>query len=299
MGEKKSGGGDWRGRGFTLIELVVVIGVITIVTAILLPVLGKARRQARTVVNMNNQRQVVACLDCFASDNDESYPESVATIGTGKHWNWQEPMMLTGTRERHPRRHRSMSAYLRSYIPDAGTMFCPCAPRRYKYFQRAWDAGDDWDNPDTPETKKDSLVGTYCFYWNYIGCLEEGKLFRGPSGPEYGRGESRLLVSDYFGYGHWRNKEPYGPYETVEFYTSCEKFKGCSVLPETWVSSAFWLGQRRRNVKLRAGYTDGHVETFAPSAAVPMKVSITADGSKPYPDGMGGGIIYLPDKAVD
>jgi len=272
------------------------MGVISIVTAILLPVLGKARRQARAVVNMNNQRQVVSGANCFASDNDESYPESVATIGVlDIHWNWQEPMVLTGTRGRSPRQRRSMSAYLRSYIPDAGTMYCPSAPRRYKYFQRAWDAGDEWDNPETPP-KQDPVIGTYCFYWNYIGFLEEGRVFRGPSGPSGGGGQSELVVSDYFGYGHWRSREQYG---TFEFYSSCEKFKGSSVLAETWVGSAYWAGLRRRNVALRAGYTDGHVQTFTPSAAVPMKVSITADGSKPYPSGVGPGIIYLPEKAVD
>jgi prepilin-type N-terminal cleavage/methylation domain-containing protein len=296
LGVRKSGGGDWRGRGFTLIELVVVIGVITIVTGILLPVLGKARRQARAVVNMNNQRQVVSGANCFSSDNDESYPESVAKIGTvDVHWNWQEPMMLTGTRELSPRRHRSMSAYLGSYIPDAGTMYCPNAPKKYKYFQRAWDAGDDWDNPETPP-KQDPVIGTYCFYWNYTGYLEEGRVFRGPAGPECGGGQSRLVVSDYFGYGHWRIKEQYG---TCEAYSSCERFKGACVLAETWVSSAWWSGPHLRDVALRAGYTDGHVETFTPSAAVPMKVSITDDGSKPYPSGVGPGTIYLPKNAVD
>ncbi|UCF42873.1 MAG: type II secretion system protein [Planctomycetota bacterium] len=296
MGVKKSGGGQRRGRGFTLIELVVVIGAITIVVGILLPVLGKARRQALTVVNMSNQRQVVTGVDCFASDNDESYPESAAAIGRlDGYWNWQEPMMIVMPDYVDPRRHRSMSAYLRSYIPDAGVMFCPCAPRRYTYYQRAWDAGDEWDHPGTP-MPMDRLVGTYCFYWNYLGCLEEGRLFLGPSGPEYGGGQSELVVSDYFGYGHWRNKEPYGTYEV---YNSCEKFKGSSVLAETYDVAASWAGLPRRNVKLHAGYTDGHVETFKSSEAVPMKVSITPDGSKPYPSGVGAGIIYLPENAVD
>lgn len=273
----------------------MVIGAISIVTGILLPVLGAARRQAKAVVSMNNQRQVVSGVNCFASDNDESYPESVATIGmVGIHWNWQEPMVLTGTRTLDPRRHRSMSAYLRSYIPDAGTMYCPSAPRRYTYYQRAWDAGDDWDHPGTPMSY-DRLVGTYCFYWNYIGYLEEGRVFLGPSGPSCGGGQSELVVSDYFGYGHWRNKDHYG---TFEVYNSCEKFKGSSVLPETYDMPACWSGLRRRNVALRAGYTDGHVGTFTPSAAVPMKVSITEDGSKPYPSGVGAGTIYLPRKGL-
>ena len=50
--------------------------------------------------------------------------------------------MLTGYRARSPRMHRSMSAYLRGYIEDADTMYCPGAPKKYRYLQDSWDAGD-------------------------------------------------------------------------------------------------------------------------------------------------------------
>jgi hypothetical protein len=48
---------------------------------------------------------------------------------------------------------------------------------------------------------------------------------------------------------------------------------------------------------MRAGFTDGHVETYSPSDVLPMKVSTTADGTTPYPDGVGPGIFYLPRTA--
>jgi prepilin-type N-terminal cleavage/methylation domain-containing protein len=284
-----------KGRGFTLIELVVVISVIAVLMGILLPVLTKARREGRRVLGMNNQRGIVGAVNCFASDNGERYPESVATIGTSDvYWNWQEPMMLAGFRARSPRLYRSMSAYLGCYIEDASTMFCPNAPKRYTYLQKAWEAGDEWDHPKTARSQ-DPVVGTYCFYWNYVGCLESGDVFRGPQTPAAGRGYSNLLVSDYFGYDHWRKRKA---------YLSCERFSGARALSETWVASAYWSSEeceeeeidclRKVRVKLNASYTDGHVESYGVCEAVRMRVSITDDGSLPYPNGVGPGVFLLP-----
>ena len=172
-----------NGAGFTLIELLVVLGIISMLMGILLPVLGKAKRQARLVLGMSNQRQIVEGVNLFAVDNDDRYPESVATVGFGAVWNWSDPRKLVGNTTRTTGLHRSMSAYLRNYIEDADIMFCPNAPRRYKYLQESWDAGDDWDNPEN-SFPLDPVTGAYCFWWNYVGLLSGRRVcFRGPWGP--------------------------------------------------------------------------------------------------------------------
>jgi len=197
--------------------------------------------------------------------------------------------------------HRAMSEYLRSYIQGASTMFCPNAPRKYRYLQQAWDAGDTWDNPAQATPNRDAMHGTYCFYWNYLGILEEG-LFRGPRDLSGGRGISKLLVSDYLGFGHWRDNLFYGNWRA---YGSCESFRGANVTPgesKKWVGeSAHWshlksdsFNLNTIDVKLHAGFADGHVESYGPSDVVLMRVSRTSDGSDAYPDGMGPGIFYLP-----
>jgi len=289
---------------FTLVELLVVISIISVLMGILLPALGKVRRQAKTLIGINNQRQIVFAINCFAMDNDESYPESVATMKFGAlKWWWEEPTMITACNPRPSQRHRSMSAYLRSYIEDASILFSPGAPRKYEYLQQAWDAGDDWSNPDTPPPPQpDSVYGTYCFYWNYVGYLGDGQApFRGPRDPSSGRGQSKLLVSDYFGRGHWRNKNAYGEGNT-DAYGSSEKFKGADVTPGTEVSSAFWSRLKSDGdidldtikVKLHAGYTDGHVESYSPQEVVEMRVSNKPDGSTTYDGELSSGIFYLP-----
>jgi hypothetical protein len=171
---------------------------------------------------MSNQRQIVATLNCFASDNDGKYPESVATIGLlNEYWNWQEPTMMTSCRNRSPQLRRSLSDYLYTYIGNSIVMFCPNAPKQYRHLQQSWDAGDNRDNPETPQAQ-DPVVGTYCFYWNYIGHIEGQKEpFTGPKNPLAGPSQSKLLVSDYFGYDHWLNPNA---------YSSCERFAGTSAV---------------------------------------------------------------------
>lgn len=63
-----------RRRAFTLVELLVVIGIIALLIAILLPALNKARRQAQLTVCMSNQKQLVNALLMYCADNRGCFP---------------------------------------------------------------------------------------------------------------------------------------------------------------------------------------------------------------------------------
>ena len=280
-------------RGFTLVELLVVVCIISVIAGIALPTFNKIRRQARDILSMNNQKMITSTINIFANDNDDKYPESVATIGQSDNWNWTDPTRLTGNRNRTPQTHRAMSEYLRGYIDDASIMFCPSAPQTYKYLQQSWDAGDDWDNPET-EYPADPVGGTYCFYWNYRGVIEGRRInFRGPRDPAGSSRYSKLIVSDYFGYDHWR---------TPGYFGSCESFDGGEIISETLLLSSYWANkgelEKLPDINLKAGYSDGHVETYSSHDVLPMKVSITSDGTTPYPEGVGPGIFFIPRDGV-
>ena len=72
-----------KAEGFTLVELVVVIGIIALLIAILLPTLSRAREQAVRLVCMSNQRQLVTAWGMYAIEFRGYMPLGYPDGGTG------------------------------------------------------------------------------------------------------------------------------------------------------------------------------------------------------------------------
>jgi prepilin-type N-terminal cleavage/methylation domain-containing protein/prepilin-type processing-associated H-X9-DG protein len=63
-----------RHRAFTLVELLVVVAIVVVLVALLLPVLGRAREQARRVACASNLRQLATAFAMYYEDHRQAYP---------------------------------------------------------------------------------------------------------------------------------------------------------------------------------------------------------------------------------
>ena len=80
-------------RAFTLIELLVVTAIIALLLGILLPVIGRARLQAKVLTVNAELRDIGMALEAYSFDNSDKYPPTRVDCMLGGHF-YQLPCEL-------------------------------------------------------------------------------------------------------------------------------------------------------------------------------------------------------------
>lgn len=71
------------GKAFTLVEMLVVVGILTVLAAVVLPVLWQARNRARDKACASNLAQLGKATLMYAHDYDGTFPEAPTGPGAG------------------------------------------------------------------------------------------------------------------------------------------------------------------------------------------------------------------------
>ncbi len=112
-------------KGFTLVEMLVVISIIVILAAMLMPALVRARKEARKAQCINNQKNVAELLELYKSDHRGSMPRwpEHATDASGYYdTNGTAVSLDEGERD------SSLTiALLYEYAGDEGIFWCPAS----------------------------------------------------------------------------------------------------------------------------------------------------------------------------
>ncbi len=95
-----------KGGAFTLVELLVVIGIIAVLIALLLPAVSRSREQANQVACLSNLRQIGTAIFLYCQDNNGWFPRAAPYAAAGQPespqdfiW-WQQDAPLYGAPNR-------------------------------------------------------------------------------------------------------------------------------------------------------------------------------------------------------
>jgi len=98
--------------GFTILEIVVVVAIITVITALAIPLWQRTQHNSKSAACMNNLRQIGVGVTKYLTDHDQTFPT------------------LVMARENKEQQVPTIDTELLPYVGDARVFACPGDTKR-------------------------------------------------------------------------------------------------------------------------------------------------------------------------
>jgi len=221
-------------RGFTLVELLVVIGIIALLISILLPSLNRARQAANSVACQSNLRQIGQAMMMYQNANKGSYPM------------WDTHVVVPW----YPNVFRVAWARMLwndNYLTNGKVFMCPAKPpsdvdlSTYpKYYQ-------DPSNPHSDKEEGPFAYPDYGYNYKYIGT----SLW---VSPHYGD------MRDYEPAKAWKVKQPTETIVAVDSIAKWVPNRGYYIIEPESINAIYYGPEARHpGPSVNVLWGDGHV----------------------------------------